>query len=63
LFSQATAVLFHLLGCRYWYTSRHQRILDYELSVQGNKMLDADGDVVYTIPSSDNYTGWAGYNE
>jgi hypothetical protein len=50
-----------LFGCRYWYTSRQQRMLDYGLSVRDNMLLDGDGKKLYDIPK--NYAGWAGYND
>jgi hypothetical protein len=50
-----------LFDCRYWYTSKQQRLLDYGISMRDNKVFDGDGNKLYDIPKS--YAGWAGYNE
>jgi len=53
----------HLIACRYWYTSKHQRALDNGLSANGSHILDGEGNTVYARPPGDNYKGWSGYNE
>ncbi|KAF6252391.1 hypothetical protein COO60DRAFT_1553242 [Scenedesmus sp. NREL 46B-D3] len=45
----------------YWYSSRHQRQLDYGIYSKENKVFDGDGNLLYDIPGS--YAGWAGYND
>uniref|UniRef100_A0A383VII7 Uncharacterized protein n=1 Tax=Tetradesmus obliquus TaxID=3088 RepID=A0A383VII7_TETOB len=45
----------------YWQTSKEQRQLDHGLSIRGSQLLDADGKLIVSLPSS--YASWAGYKE